>query len=356
MRLGLRTALSPGSLDSRCAGARGGLHPAALWVHAAVVVWALGCNRTDGSVVSDAPMQAAPAEGNPAASPPTAEAKTDGESKVGDSGVTLASAPTPAADPDHDGERAGDGEAEATPAAAAPEPPPQPSHTQEDPATVLILGDSFAATGFGALLERRLDAHPAIVCHRKGKSSSGLARPDFFDWFAESKRQIALRDPDLVVVIVGGNDGQDLSRRVRGERRVAWQHEDWEGAYRERVDLFLDQISGEERDVLWLGLPTMGLRSFERKLGLIRRIQQEAVEARGDGFVYLATAPYVSDEAGEMLTHAQVGKGQKTQKIRAEDEIHFTMSGSEYLADKVYPEVLGTLLLDDIPVAEKPAG
>src|SRR5690606_15905590 len=109
-------------------------------------------------------------------------------------------------------------------------------------------GDSLAATGFGALLERKLDAHPLIKCHRKGKSASGLARPDFFDWIAEGKRQVELRDPDLVVVIMGGNDGQDLTRPPRGGgKRVTWKDEAWADAYRERMDQFLHELQAPDR-------------------------------------------------------------------------------------------------------------
>jgi uncharacterized protein len=215
------------------------------------------------------------------------------------------------------------------------------------PRTVLILGDSLAATGFGALLERKLDAHPSIKCHRKGKSSSGLARPDFFDWFAEGKRQVELRKPDLVVVIMGGNDGQDLTRQKKGDKRVSWNGDDWPDAYRARMDEFLTTVAAPDRTVLWLGLPTMGLQSFERKLQLIRAIQKEAVE--GAGAIYLDTTPYVSDDEGGMLTHAQVGGKGKPREIRADDRIHFTMAGSEYFADRIYPEVLSVLGLQDEP-------
>lgn len=246
------------------------------------------------------------------------------------------------------------GEGEMAPADAPDDAVASAATPEEDEATtgprkVLILGDSLAATGFGALLERKLDAHPDVNCFRKGKSASGLARPDFFDWLAEGKRQVELRDPDLVVVIMGGNDGQDLTpRRGTGRRRVPWQHEDWEAAYRSRMDEFLTQIAGPDRRVLWLGLPTMGLRSLEKKLTLIRRIQAEAVEALGaEQASYLDTAPFVSEEDGRMRTHAQVGGRGRPKQIRAEDRIHFTMSGSEYFADVVYPQVLEVLGLPD---------
>jgi hypothetical protein len=259
-------------------------------------------------------------------------------------------APAPSPSPD-----------DATLALAAPEPavaadevePPAeeiPTPAAPDtPQTVLILGDSLAATGFGALLERKLDAHPSIKCHRKGKSASGLARPDFFDWIAEGKRQVELRDPDLVIVIMGGNDGQDLTRPPRGEgKRVAWKDEAWADAYRARMDQFLHELHAPGRKILWLGLPQMGLKSLERKLTIIRDVQQNAVEALGDGAAYVDTVPLVTDGEGNLLERAKVGAAKKESALRAEDKIHFTMEGSQFFADAVYPHVLSTLGLTDV--------
>jgi len=215
-----------------------------------------------------------------------------------------------------------------------------------EPRRVLILGDSLAATAFGVLLEKRLDDHPQIVCFRKAKSASGLARPDFYDWMEESRRQVQARNPDLVIVIIGGNDGQDLTARKKKGGRVRWKDPDWEQAYRRRVQEFLVGITAPDRKILWVGLPRMGSHSLERKLNLIRTIQQEAVLGMGGAGVYLDTAPFFTDDNGELLQEARVRGRRRPQAIRADDGIHFTMAGSRYFADRVYPEVLALLDLE----------
>ncbi|MCX4243739.1 SGNH/GDSL hydrolase family protein [Paraliomyxa miuraensis] len=304
----------------------------------------------------DATAAEAPAE---ASSPPASQApeaqEGPGEPAGAEEGATLAAGTPTVGEPD-----ALDPQPEpANTEIAAVDPEPETPAVPEEPYKVLILGDSLAATGFGALLERRLDAHPHVVCYRKGKSASGLARPDFFDWYEEGKKQVEFREPDMVVVIMGGNDGQDLTRRKNGEgKRVSWKHEDWAAEYRARVDSFLGKVSAPGRKIVWLGLPTMGLRSLEQKLTLIRDVQQNAVEALGDDALYLDTVPFVTTDAGEMLTEAKVGPRGKTHTIRADDRIHFTMAGSEYFADRVYPEILQALGLTDVqgdPAAEPSA-
>ncbi len=275
-----------------------------------------------------APAAAPAAEPAPAAAPTTA-------AKPAEAPTALATT-SPAAEP----ALAGDDDART----------PVPEAEPAKPRKVLILGDSLAATGFGALLEKKLDAHEDIECFRKGKSASGLARPDFFDWPGEAKKQIDARDPDLVVVIMGGNDGQDLTKRPKDKtgKRVSWGDPDaWKVDYRARMDAFLADVAAHDRKVLWLGLPKMGLRSLEVKLEIIRAIQKDAVDAIGARASYVDTIPFVTDDEGNLLAEARVGKHRKPQQIRAEDRIHFTMSGSEYFADRVYPEVLRVLGIAD---------
>ncbi|HLT34981.1 MAG TPA: DUF459 domain-containing protein [Enhygromyxa sp.] len=294
---------------------------------------------TTGATV-DAPPAAIAAEPSDATSPEPADADLAEAAEVPSEDAAVLAKAEPAT--------AQDG-----PEAAIAQDAPSDSEdaAPQGPRTVLILGDSLAATGFGALLEDKLDAHPDVVCYRKAKSASGLARPDFYDWFDQGPRQVEFRKPDMVVVVMGGNDGQDLPA-WKGGKRVLWGSADWPGAYRGRIDDFLGKITtpveGEDAArVFWLGLPMMGMRSLEKKLVLIRQIQQEAVAALGPDAVYLDTTQFLVDENGQLLSSAPV-KG-KNRELRAEDGIHFTMSGSEFLADKVYPEILVALGLPAEP-------
>lgn len=236
--------------------------------------------------------------------------------------------------------------ADVDPAPPIEVPDPEPVIPAE-PYEVLLLGDSLAATGFGVILSKKLDAHPHVTSYRKAKSASGLARPDFFDWMVEGKREVELRNPDLVIVIIGGNDGQDLVNGRGGGKRVRWDTEGWSEAYRLRVAAFLSEISNEgERRVMWLGLPKMGQRGLERKLELIRDVQRQAVAMLEDKGTYLETTPLLTDESGELLREVKVDG--RTRRLREDDGVHFTMSGSQYFADHVYPEVLNVLGLEPV--------
>ena len=62
--------------------------------------------------------------------------------------------------------------------------------TAADPATVFIVGDSDAGT-FGPYLQTLLDGTGIVETSLDYKVSSGLARPDFFNWPAEIDTQAA---------------------------------------------------------------------------------------------------------------------------------------------------------------------
>jgi hypothetical protein len=305
------------------------------------LIASLGCTEPSGTGGTvDAPSPAAVVEPAPSQAGGEEAAKVEEEAVLaaGDPAASGTEGSEPAA-----GEAAEAEEAKATTG--------DDEEAVLEPRRVLIVGSSLAATGFGAVLEDMLDANPDVVCYRKAKSASGLARPDFYDWTDQGKRQVEFRKPDLVIVIMGANDGQDI-HPWKGSSRVRWGDEGWPDAYRGRVDDFLASLAtpveGEDgARVMWLGLPKMPSPSLERKLTLIRGIHEEAIRSLGDGGLYLDTTQYLIDDQGELLRTADV-KG-KDRELRSEDGVHFTMSGCEYLAAKVYPEVLGALGLPAEP-------
>jgi hypothetical protein len=224
----------------------------------------------------------------------------------------------------------------APPPAVSPSPP-----AAERSHTVLLLGDSLIATGFGEYLQARLEAHPRIRTARRAKSSTGLARPDFFDWMTVGQQEVQRHNPDVVVVIIGGNDGQSL-KDAKGGKPIHWGRPEWEEAYRQRLEDFVKVLSAPGRKIVWLELPATGRKRFEQKLELIRGLQREVISAHQDA-LHVETRPFFTDAKGHALVHARVEGFRKPMRLRMEDGVHFTVAGGRYFASKVYPEVLGLL-------------
>ncbi len=205
--------------------------------------------------------------------------------------------------------------------------------------TVLLLGDSLIVTSFGEYLEKSLNEHPGTRAMRRAKSSTGLARPDFFDWMKVGREEVERHRPDVVVVIMGGNDGQGLTDE-KGKAKVQWGASGWEAAYRQRVADFLGVLQAPGRKILWVELPYTGLPNFERKLGVIRRVLREAVSAH-EASKYLETKPFFTDAKGALLREARVEGFRKPMRLKMEDGVHFTLAGGRYFATQVYPAVIG---------------
>lgn len=222
--------------------------------------------------------------------------------------------------------------------------------------TVLLLGDSLIVTSFGEHLETLLNEQPGIRAVRRAKSSTGLSRPDFFDWMAVGREEVERHRPDVVVVIMGGNDGQGLTDG-KGKAQVQWGASGWTSAYRQRVDTFLELLAAPGRKILWVALPVTGLKNFERKLGVIRPLLREAVAAREDS-VHLDTKPFFTDAKGGMLKEARVDGFRKPMRLKMDDGVHFTLAGGRYFASRVFPSVIALLeASEDAPTvpAESPS-
>lgn len=263
----------------------------------------------------------------------------------------LASAPVPAASEPDAGPGASAVRAAPVLPSTAPAARPSPPAAER---TVLLLGDSLIATGFGEYLQARLEAHPRIRATRRAKSSTGLARPDFFDWMEVGRQEVQRHQPDVVVIILGGNDGQSL-QDGKGGKPIHWGKPDWEKAYRQRLEDFVGVLAAPGRKLVWLELPATGRKRFEQKLGLIRGLQREVVSARQDA-LHVDTRPFFTDAKGRALQQARVEGFRKPMRLRMDDGVHFTVAGGRYFASKVYPEVLDVLGLTEEPAqAEAPA-
>jgi len=218
-----------------------------------------------------------------------------------------------------------------------------PVEPLEAPRAILLLGDSKIATDFGAALHAELSrTRPELTVSRRGKSATGLARPDFFDWMREAELLIERHRPDVIVVAMGGNDGQDLVSLDTRTRAIAWKSDAWAPTYAARLRAFLDLLAGERRTslapqarvrVVWTEITAADRPRLEAKLRVIREIQRDAVAAFGPRAIYLETRAHFYDPSGALVRHVDVSG--RAHALRQDDGIHFTVRGSRWLASRV---------------------
>ncbi|HLT28866.1 MAG TPA: DUF459 domain-containing protein [Myxococcaceae bacterium] len=197
------------------------------------------------------------------------------------------------------------------------------------PQKVLIIGASSIEYYVGAAIERRLRAHRGVQVIRVGKLSSGLARPEFFDWPAELEQRMQRHRPDLVIAMLGGNDNQTLV-----DPRGRHQHpgtEGWDREYARRIGLLVDHAHSGGAQIIFLGSPIMRSASFSGKIERINRVTAEAAAAKGAG--YFSTWELMADAAGEYLEVLEYGG--KSETPRLADGIHFSRHGAAYTAERL---------------------
>jgi hypothetical protein len=204
--------------------------------------------------------------------------------------------------------------------------------TAADPASVLILGDSDAGT-FGPYLQMLLDGTGIMQTELDYKVSSGLARPDFFDWPAEIERVLPVADPDIVVVTFGGNDAQGLAE-ASGEFVVGDpvdNEAEWTAEYQRRVGAVMDRLLADGRTVVWVGIPNDDNPEVTARMAIQDRAAKAAAAERPD-VVFVDTWKRFSGRDGgwaEFVIDPRDGQGKD---VRADDGFHLNQTGAEILA------------------------
>lgn len=162
------------------------------------------------------------------------------------------------------------------------------------------------------------------------KSSTGLARPDFFDWHTRVKELTAERRPHLWVVSLGTNDYQAV--RIAKRKWLRPPTKAWEEAYAARVRGLLELMSGPKRKsaVVYLGSTAFN-RPSSRRIGpkLNAIIQREIEKFDGPAVFYNAFAA-TTNKKNEPLAHASTA-AKRGFKVYGPDGVHLTRTGVQQL-------------------------
>jgi uncharacterized protein len=214
-------------------------------------------------------------------------------------------------------------------------PKPKTTPSADDPAELYVAGDSDAGT-FGPYLDKLMKQTGMVKTVLDYKVSSGLSRPDFFDWPTYFRKQIPTVNPDIVVVTFGGNDAQGL-RNV--DETWAVQHTpasgtddtDWRAEYGKRVGAAMDYLGGDNRTLIWVGIPNDDNPEVTARL----QVQNEVVmaeAAKRPKVVFIDTWNRFSGLSGGFAEVVQDPRDNEFKDVRAQDGFHLNETGAEILA------------------------
>lgn len=194
--------------------------------------------------------------------------------------------------------------------------------------TVLLIGDSMG-NNLGAGLSYQLERTKGIDLVRRSKGSTGLSNSWFYNWPEELKPMLSRYKPNLVIVMLGANDRQNM--KVDGQS-LSFGTSKWKAAYRENIDRIAEMVTAAGSYVLWVGLPVMEPRSYGEGMALLNRMYADEAP-RTTGVTFLNVWDYLADNNGEFRSHVRISSG--LTKIRGGDGIHFSTSGMRVLASYV---------------------
>jgi hypothetical protein len=209
--------------------------------------------------------------------------------------------------------------------------------TKDHPAKVLVVGDSDAGA-FAPYLKQVLDRTGIIATTVDYKVSSGLARPDFFDWPAHLAQTVPEVAPDIVVVTFGGNDTQGLAM-PDGSNPSAWidpvtKKDTWLVEYANRAGSLMDQLATGGRTVVWVGIPNDIDPVRSERLG-IQNDGVKAALAQRPNVQFVDTWNLFSSGNGGYAEYAIDPRDGQGKDVRASDGFHLNETGAEILAVRI---------------------
>jgi hypothetical protein len=208
--------------------------------------------------------------------------------------------------------------------------PPLRVPTHDDPLRVLVVGDSFA-TDIGYGLGRAFNLY-VVSLNLQGVISSGLARPDFYNWPLKLRQDVHRLNPEIVVVMIGGNDFHAVLL-PNGHSIAFHSGAVWREAYRRKVLNFLREAMAREARVAWVGLPIMRDPNYSYDVRRLNSVYQE-VANRVRGAVFIDSWHLFTNKDGKYAAFLKDASGD-LQPVRTADNVHLSPQGNDRLAGYV---------------------
>ncbi|MBN1150009.1 DUF459 domain-containing protein [candidate division WOR-3 bacterium] len=184
----------------------------------------------------------------------------------------------------------------------------------------LLIGDSMIGGAVGFFLSGDLKSEGASDVIVDYHVSSGLSRPDFYNWDERLSELNAMYDFDYAFVFLGANDNQPLHRY--GSGWIGYHTEEWFREYHSRVGSMMDALLRKAEKVYWIGLPRMASSEFDAGTKELNEIYEQEAKKR-PRVIYISSYDLLE------------GKNQSFSELRTEDGCHLTSEGARLLVEKI---------------------
>jgi hypothetical protein len=201
---------------------------------------------------------------------------------------------------------------------------PQPTRLR--PITILDVGDSIGED-LGIGLANELGNTPSVHLIQQAVGDTGLANLGFFNWIAQLPVEIKKYHPQVVVMMLGGNDAQPFqSDNTIVQPGTAL----WRQIYSARVAAVIKDATTAHVHIVWVGLPIMGPTSGLPNADMQAENAAFAAQAAANpGATFIPTWKLFENAAGQYSTYLTIAGG--LVQVRDPDEVHIDPPGGTNL-------------------------
>ena len=212
---------------------------------------------------------------------------------------------------------------------------PKPLFTAAHPLRMWVAGDSLAEVP-GEALQRVGGAVDVVGV--ESRLSTGLGRPDLYNWFTRIEQVPGELHPKVAVLSFGADDAHDYLAGVPNGRSVGpLGSASWDAEYERRVEGVTRELNAEGIYVVWLGLPNTDHHGFRASFPVVNAILERVVKRNARMSTFVDTWKLLSDKHGRFASYLRVN-GQLT-LMRLSDGTHYTAAAGDLIAKQVLAQL-----------------
>ncbi len=209
------------------------------------------------------------------------------------------------------------------------------------PIRILLTGDSLMEA-LGPQMQKALEGYENISLIPIGKRSTGLSRPDFYNWPKVLEENLQQHRPHIVIMWVGTNDPQG----IYGQKNLGEPcSREWLKAYTYKLIEIARLCQKYHARLIFMGPPVMDEEPLNTQLLKITDIMRRTCSHYKLGFI--DTRPLLSDSKGKYIHRAKLPDG-RVADIRWKDRVHITGDGNLLIMRKLLP-YMGSIIPEARP-------
>lgn len=205
-----------------------------------------------------------------------------------------------------------------------------PVRAESAATTVEVIGDS-QAQGLAGALERLFLRKPEFRVLDHSKISTGVLVRGSYDWPQEAKMLAAAHKADVVVIMFGANDRPTIRHGLEVDPTL---RDEFRQTYGERVREIIKAFRDAGAEVIWVGHPVVRDNVYTEDMQFLNSIYKSAADDEGARWVPTWSL-FTTPDGG--FTPYGKGIDGMTQRLRADDGVHFTPAGYDVVATRLEP-------------------